>query len=69
MISNCSGERSFSKLKIIKNRLRSTTEHCRLSDLALMSIEFDILRQISFENIIKDFASRKSRKAPIIFVE
>uniref|UniRef100_UPI00359029CD uncharacterized protein n=1 Tax=Myxine glutinosa TaxID=7769 RepID=UPI00359029CD len=44
MVTNCSGEPSFSNMKFIKNRLRTTMCHDRLSHLALMSIECDILR-------------------------
>ena len=64
MVTNCSGERSFSKLKFIKNRLRTTMCHDRLSHLALMSIECDILREIDFDKLIQDFARAKSRKVP-----
>jgi len=43
VVSNCSGERSFSKLKIIKNRLRTTMSQEKLNWLSLMSIESDVL--------------------------
>jgi len=36
----------------------------RLSHLTLMSIEYDILRQIDFTKLIKDSAKAKSRKVP-----
>ena len=36
----------------------------RLSHLTLMSIEYDILRQIDFTKSIKDFAKANSRKVP-----
>lgn len=62
MVTNCSGERSFSKMKYIKNRLRTTMHHDRLSHLALMSIEYDILRDIDFDILITKFARAKSRK-------
>ena len=62
MTSNCNGERSFSRLKRIKNELRSTMEHDRLSILSLMSIENDILTSLDFNNLIADFAMRKVRK-------
>lgn len=65
MVTNCSAERSFSKLKIIRNRLRTTMADERLSHLALMSIEHDILREIDFEDLIKEFAARKARKVHI----
>ena len=62
MVTNCSGERSFSKMKYIKNRLRTTMHHDRLSHLALMSIEYDILRDIDFDILITKFSRAKSRK-------
>ena len=37
----------------------------RLSHLALMSIEHDILSEIDFEDLIKEFAARKARKVHI----
>ncbi|GBO00603.1 hypothetical protein AVEN_252121-1 [Araneus ventricosus] len=40
-ISVASGERSFSKLKIIKNYFRTTTSQTRLSDLAILGIEYE----------------------------
>ncbi|XP_046737115.1 uncharacterized protein LOC124405892 [Diprion similis] len=49
MVTNCSGERSFSKLSRIKNELRSTMLQERLNNLSLMSIERDVLEQIDFE--------------------
>ena len=67
MVTNCSGERSFSKLKFIKNRLHTTMCHGRLSHLALMSIECDILREVDFNKLIQDFARAKSRKVPVGF--
>ena len=62
MITNCSGERSFSKLKFIKNRLRTSMTQERLCHLTLMSIESDILDELDLSDIIDDFACRKSRK-------
>lgn len=64
MITNCSGERSFSKLKLIENRLRTSMTQERLVNLTVMSIESDILREIDLSGIIADFASRKARKVP-----
>ena len=64
--TSCEGERSFSKLKIIKNYLRSTMGQARLSSLALLSIENDLMREMTFEDVISDFANAKSRKVNII---
>ena len=62
MVTNCSGERSFSKLKYIKNRLRTTMTNGLVTHISLMSIEYDILRETDFDDIITDFAQRKGRK-------
>ena len=37
----------------------------RLSDLALLSIENDMLQNLDLEEVINDFASLKSRRAPL----
>ena len=55
-------ERSFSKLKLIKTYLRSTMSQERLTGLAVISINHSIGEQISYDDIIEDFASRKARK-------
>ena len=63
MVTNCTAERSFSKLKLIENRLRTSMTQERLVHLTIMSIESDILREIDFAAITRDFAVAKSRKA------
>ena len=65
MISNCSGERSFSKLKLIKNRLRTSLGQEKLNQLSIMNIEYDVMREIDFEHIVADFSKRKARKVLI----
>ncbi|VVC30442.1 Ribonuclease H-like domain,HAT, C-terminal dimerisation domain [Cinara cedri] len=65
MVSNCSGERSFSKMKLIKNRLRTSMTQSRLSTLALLSVESDILRALDFSQVVEKFAATKSRKVAI----
>ena len=57
MVTNCNAERSFSKLKLIENRLRTSMTQERLVNLAIISIESDILREIDFTAIITDFAA------------
>ena len=44
-VTNCTGERSFSKLRLIKNYLRITMGHDRLCSLALLSVEHETLRK------------------------
>ncbi|CAK1592212.1 unnamed protein product [Parnassius mnemosyne] len=62
MITNCAGERSFSRLKLIKSDHRSTMSQSRLNHLSLMSIESDLLKSIDFDELISNFAAKKSRK-------
>ena len=61
-MSVASCERSFSKLKLIKSYLRSTMGQSRLSDLAILSIESDTVKDIDFDEVIDRFAVLKSRK-------
>lgn len=61
-VSVASCERSFSKLKMIKNYLRSSMSENRLTNLAILNIEYDIASQIDFNDIIDDFALVKARK-------
>jgi len=62
MVSNCSGERSFSRMALIKSKFRSTMTDERLSALELLSVESDVLDKISFSDIIEEFSDAKSRK-------
>ncbi|GBN01730.1 hypothetical protein AVEN_30989-1 [Araneus ventricosus] len=53
-ISVASCEKSFSKLKLIKNHLRSTMNQARLSILAILSIEISVAEGIdsdAFQNL------------------
>ncbi|KAK0156467.1 Zinc finger MYM-type protein 1 [Merluccius polli] len=61
-VSNCEGERTFSKLKQIKNELRTTMVQKRLTSLSLMAIESDLVRELDFDDLISEFAMKKSRK-------
>lgn len=60
--TNCSGERSFSCLKRVKNYLRSTLSQEKLNALALLCIESELMNKIPYDDVIDDFANRKSRK-------
>ena len=63
MVSNCAAERSFSRLKHIKSAIRTTLNQEKLSCFAIMCIEADKLREMSFEILIDNFSKMKSRKA------
>ena len=55
-------ERSFSKL-LVKNYLRSTMSQDHLTNLARLSIESDIAKQIDFDNVICSFTNKTACKA------
>ena len=57
-----STERSFSKLKIIKNYLRTTTTDERLFYLILCAIEKDHLDKINLTDLAKDWAKMDDRR-------
>jgi len=57
-VTVASAERSFSKLKLLKNYLRSSMSQERLNGLATLCIEKDKLDEINVDVIVDDFASR-----------
>ncbi|XP_021761381.1 uncharacterized protein LOC110726226 [Chenopodium quinoa] len=61
-VTVASSERSFSKLKLLKNYLRSSMSQERLNGLATLCIEKNMLEHIDVETIISDFASRNARR-------
>ena len=61
-VTVATAERSFSKLKLIKNYLRSTMSQDRLSGLAMLSIEKKVLANLDGSSIISKFALQKARK-------
>ena len=61
-VTTAAAERSFSKLKLIKNYLRSQMSQERLDDLAVLSIESDIAEQMNHSAVAKSFANAKVRK-------
>ncbi|VAI92795.1 unnamed protein product [Triticum turgidum subsp. durum] len=58
-----SAERSFSKLNLLKNYLRSTMSQDRLNGLAMCCIEKNMLDNIDLDIVIDDFASKNARKS------
>ncbi|XP_060845634.1 uncharacterized protein LOC132925241 [Rhopalosiphum padi] len=53
-------ERSFSVLKRVKSYLRSSMNDNRLNNLAILNIECEITKSISYNEVIEDFAAQKS---------
>ena len=50
--SNCSGESTFLKLKLIKDEHRSTISQSRLFHLTMLSTEWDIMCRINHYNML-----------------
>ena len=61
-VTVASAERSFSKFKLIKSYLRSTMSQEKLSGLAVLSVEKEMLKALKYKNLISNFASQKVRK-------
>lgn len=60
-VTVAAAERSFSKVKLIKNYLRSTIAQEHLSGLSVISINLVVSQQLSYDDIIDDFAAREAR--------
>lgn len=61
-VTVASNERSFSKLKLIKNYLRSTMSNDRLFYLIISSIESDLLDEIDIKTLVNDWSKMKDRR-------
>ena len=61
-VTVATAERSFSKLKRIKNFFRSSMSQERLGGLALLSIENEQDKNLDFRKVIQQFASTKARR-------
>ena len=61
-VAAAAAERSFSKLKLIKNYLRSQMIQGRLDDLAVLNIESDKADQMNHRAVAKSFANVKVPK-------
>lgn len=62
VVSTAHCERSFSALKRIKTYLRSTMTEQRLVDLAVLSIEKELSKQISLDEVVNEFASKDKNR-------
>ncbi|CAB4008072.1 zinc finger MYM-type 1-like [Paramuricea clavata] len=58
-------ERTFSKMKVIKNFLRSTMSGERLEDLIVLAAEKNLTDKIDFNVVLKAWIAKKNRKLPI----
>jgi hypothetical protein len=62
LVTVASAERSFSKLKLLKNYLKSAMSQERLNELATLCIEKKLLDKVDSNTITNDFASKKVRR-------
>lgn len=60
-VSVASGERSFSKLKLIKTYIHCTMKQDRLVELSTLSIEQDIAQTIDLNELVSTFSKMKAR--------
>lgn len=59
-VSTATVERSFSKLKLVKNKLRTLCSEERLSDLLLLAVKKDVpVNHSDVIDIFRDMANRK----------
>ena len=66
-VTSAESEQSFSALKRIKTRLRSTMGQERLSALAILSIEREIAEELDYDSVIDQFASSdKNRRIVLV---
>jgi hypothetical protein len=61
-VTVASVKRSFSKLKLLKNYLKSTMSQERLNGLTTLCIKKRLLDEIDINTIIDDFVSRNVRR-------
>jgi hypothetical protein len=61
-VSSCSCERSFSMLRRLQTWLRCIMTQSRLRDLAVMTIEKDVLNSLAENTIIDGFLKKSSRR-------
>ena len=66
-VSVASGERSFSKLKLIKSDIRSNMSQDRLNDLSILNMNSDIAMKLDSSHIIKRYAYKQAARNSSLF--
>ena len=61
-VSVANGERSFSKLKLIKSDIRSNMSQDRLNNLSILNMNSDIAKKLDFSHIIKRYAYKQATR-------
>ncbi len=65
-VTVATNERSFSKLKLVKNKLRSTLTNDKMEWLILCSVEKDLLENNNLSNFSEDWSRLKNRRVKIV---
>ncbi|GJV79846.1 zinc finger MYM-type protein 1-like protein [Tanacetum coccineum] len=65
-VSTATSERAFSKMKLVKTRLRSTMSDDFLKSSMILSIEREIVGTLCTEKIIDDFYSKSQRRVQMM---
>ena len=61
-VFEASCEKSFSKLNLTKNYLRSTMSQSRVFNLVILTIENELVKENDFDEVINKFEAVKARK-------
>ncbi|XP_029343946.1 zinc finger MYM-type protein 1-like [Acyrthosiphon pisum] len=61
-VTVATAERSFSKLKLLKNYLRNSISQDRLTGISILNIEKSRTKELDIEKLIHDFSNMKARK-------
>lgn len=65
-VTSCTCERSFSKLSVVKSKLRTTMRQDRLNTLMLLSVERELAVKIDTDEVINDFKNKVEFKRRMI---
>ena len=65
-VSVAENERSFSKFKIVKNSPHSIMGQDHVTDRSIISIEKDLAKKVSYDNVTHVWAVRKARKTDLL---
>lgn len=66
-VTSCGCERAFSKLSIVKSKLRSTMSQERLESLLFLFVEQEMTKSVDFNTVIEEFKvlSPVERRLPL----
>ena len=64
-VSTATTERAFSAMKLVKTTLRNKMEEDFLTDSMIIYIERELSENIDNDTIIKEFYSKKNRRAQL----